>query len=99
MIEHVVMWKFADNAEGKTREENMAIVRERLFALPAIIPEIKSISVNFNCNPNEAWHICLESTFDTIEDLETYANHPDHKAVGAALRPNMAARSCVDYSF
>ncbi len=48
MIEHVVMWKFADTAEGKTREENMAIVRERLFALPAIIPEIKFMQIGYH---------------------------------------------------
>ena len=40
MIEHVVMWRFTDG-EGRTKEENCAYVKERLLALPAIIPEIK----------------------------------------------------------
>jgi hypothetical protein len=39
------MWRFADSAEGKTRAANMEIVRERLLALPAVIPEIKLMQV------------------------------------------------------
>ena len=99
MIKHIVLFQLKGELSPEQRQSVMDEFKKGIDALPAIIPEIKSISVNFNCNPNEAWHICLESTFDTIEDLETYANHPDHKAVGAALRPNMAARSCVDYNF
>ena len=41
MIQHVVMWKFADVAEGRTREENMEWVREHLTALIPIVPEIR----------------------------------------------------------
>ena len=42
MIRHVVMWKFKAEAEGKTREENMAIVRERLYALLPVLRNWRS---------------------------------------------------------
>ena len=41
MIRHVVMWKFKSEAEGKTKEENMTLVRDALYALVPIISEIK----------------------------------------------------------
>jgi hypothetical protein len=45
MIKHIVMWNFKNEGEGKTREENMAIVRDRLYALLPIIPEIKKMEI------------------------------------------------------
>ena len=29
MIRHVVMWRFADEAEGKTKQQNMEYIRDR----------------------------------------------------------------------
>ena len=43
MIRHVVMWRFKEFSEGKSKVENMEIVRERLYALMPIIHEIKRI--------------------------------------------------------
>ena len=45
MIQHVVMWKFAEEAEGLTKAENMAWVKEHLTALIPIIPEIKKMEI------------------------------------------------------
>lgn len=99
MIKHIVLFQLKPELTLEQRQEVMLNFKAGIDALPAIIPEIRSIEVNFNSNPAEAWHICLESTFDSLEALDAYANHPDHKAVGAALRPHMQARSCVDYQF
>ena len=33
MIKHIVMWKFKESAEGKSRAENMQIVKEQLLSL------------------------------------------------------------------
>ena len=43
MIRHIVMWKFKEEAEGKTKRENMLFVKDQLYALPALIPEIKKM--------------------------------------------------------
>ncbi|MBO5699046.1 MAG: Dabb family protein [Bacteroidaceae bacterium] len=97
MIKHIVLFQLKDELTQEQRAEVMNTFKAGIEQLPAVIIEIVDISVNFNCNEAEAWDICLESTFASMADLETYAQHPDHKAVGAALRPHMAARSCVDY--
>lgn len=43
MLYHNVMWKFCD-AEGKTLDENIEIVRAGLTALPEKISQIKNVS-------------------------------------------------------
>lgn len=43
MLYHNVMWKFCD-AEGKTLDENIEIVRAGLTALPEKISQIKSLT-------------------------------------------------------
>ncbi|MBQ8717480.1 MAG: Dabb family protein [Clostridia bacterium] len=66
MIEHVVMWKFKDG-EGRTREENMAYVRERLLALPAIIPEIKLMQLGSDVSRTEmSYDMMLVTRFDSL---------------------------------
>ena len=98
MIEHVVMWKFADTAEGKTREENMAIVRERLLALPAVIPEIKFMQIGRDVSRTDmSYDMMLVTRFESLEALHTYKVHPDHVAVGVFMRPLRTGRASVDF--
>ena len=46
MIRHVVMWTFKEEAEGRTAEENMLFVRDSLYDLLPVIPEIKKMEIN-----------------------------------------------------
>ena len=97
MIEHVVMWKFADNAEGKTREENMAIVRERLFALPAIIPEIKFMQIGRDVSRTEmSYDMMLVTRFESLDALHTYKVHPAHVEVASYVAKVKTARVVLD---
>lgn len=41
--------------------------------------------------------ICLESVFDTLDDVRAYSVHPAHRAVAGRLAPYIEVRSCVDY--
>ncbi len=45
MIRHIVMFKFMDNADGKTAMENAAEAKVRALALKEQISEIKKIEV------------------------------------------------------
>ncbi len=97
MIEHVVMWKFADKAEGKTRAENMAIVRESLLALPAVIPEIKFMQVGRDVSRTEmSYDMMLVTRFDSLETLHTYKVHPAHVAVASYVAKVTTARVVLD---
>ena len=98
MIKHIVLWKIADTADKK--DKAMAI-KKNLEALKDKISYIKEIHVGINFNETEsASDIVLESVFETVDDLNAYQNHPDHKAVGANyVRPNVSERRVVDYEF
>ena len=99
MIRHVVMFKFLPEADGRTKTENVAMTAERLRALPALIPEILHSEVYIgaegaaeaNCD------LLLISDFENLETLATYIGHPDHKAIGAFMRPLRESRAAVDY--
>lgn len=97
MIEHVVMWKFADTAEGKTREENMQIVRESLLALPAVIPEIKFMQIGRDVSRTEmSYDMMLVTRFESLDALHTYKVHPAHVEVASYVAKVKVARVVLD---
>ena len=97
MIEHVVMWKFAESAEGRSREENMRIVRERLLALPAVIGEIKFMQIGRDVSHTEmSYDMMLVTRFASLEDLHAYKVHPAHVAVAQYVAKVKTARVVLD---
>ena len=97
MIKHVVMWRFAKSAQGKSDAENMAIVRERLLALPAIIPEIKMMEVGRDCSRTEmSYDMMLVTEFDSLDSLHTYKVHEAHVAVAQYVAKVTTARVVLD---
>ena len=97
MIKHVVMWRFAKSAEGKSDAENMAIVRERLLALPAIIPEIKMMEVGRDVSRTDmSYDMMLVTEFDSLETLHTYKVHEAHVAVAQYVAKVTTARVVLD---
>ena len=97
MIKHVVMWKFVASAEGKSAAENMQIVRERLLALPAVIPEIMEMQVGRDVSRTEmSYDMMLVTTFASSETLHTYKVHPAHVAVAEYLAKTTSARVVLD---
>lgn len=99
MIKHIVMWEFQDIADGRTKAENMQIFKSGLEALVPIIPEIKSLEVGINEVESDAsYDIVLVSTFATMEDLKTYASHPEHLKVADFCAKVRVSRVVIDYT-
>ena len=97
MIEHVVMWKFAPEAEGRTKEQNMDWVKEHLLALPAIIPQIRKMEIGKDIGHTDmSYDMVLIMHFDSMDDMHTYKVHPDHQAVSAYVKKVRIARATVD---
>ncbi len=99
MIRHVVMFSFKEEAEGRTKEENVALTKAMLEALPQKIDLIRRSQVEIN-SPEASADNCdllLISDFDTMADLEAYKVHPDHVAVGVFMRPLRTGRASVDF--
>lgn len=98
MINHVVMWRLLDMAEGRSKQENSEIMKEKLLALENKIPQIKYIEVGLNINPTDAaYDIVLITHFHNEEDLNIYANHPEHVKVGEFIGKVRSERVVVDY--
>ena len=101
MIKHIVFFGLAENAEGKTKAENAAWIKTELENLKNLIPQIKAIEVGANSPkaPDVNFDIALYSEFDSMEDLDTYQMHPEHKRVAAYIAKVRTDRACVDYEF
>jgi len=98
MLKHIVMWKFKEEAEGKSREENCRYVKERLEALPAKISFIKKLEVGINGFESAmASDLVLITEFSSKEDLDLYAVHPEHVKVSDYVTKVRSERTVVDY--
>jgi len=75
-------------------------IKEKLEALKDKIDFLRMIRVDFNTNPTETWDFILTTELDSLEDVEKYANHPEHVAASKeVIGPVKADRACVDYEF
>lgn len=91
------MFRFSEDISPELRRAEALRFKTDIEALPAVIPCIRAISVGLNLNPDEEWDICLQSTFDNLDDVRTYSRHPAHVAVGSRLKTYVSGRACVDY--
>ena len=97
MVKHIVLFKLKDDAPADKKLEAMNGFKAAIEALPAKISVIRKVEVGLNINPGETWNIALYSEFDTLEDVKTYAVHPEHVAAGKLLAEVKESRACVDY--
>lgn len=97
MIKHVVMFRFRDDVSLETQKKAACDFKNSIERLPEVIPFIRTVFVGLNVNAAEPWHICLESQFDTLDDVKAYASHPAHKAVASELMKYVGERACVDF--
>lgn len=97
MIKHIVLFQLRQDISDETRRTVMDTFKREIEALPHSIPCIRQIHVGFNVNPAEKWDVCLESTFDSLQDLDIYAQHPLHKAAAGDFVPYVAGRACTDF--
>lgn len=94
MIVHIVMFKFKD----ENKDSNVKEVAKRLYDLIELVPTLKSIEVGINFTESDrAFDLSLYSTFDTKEDLQAYAVHPEHLKVVEFIKFVTAESKVVDY--
>ena len=98
MVRHIVMFRFAENADGKPKKENLIIAKDMLDKLLGVVPTLKAskVSINTGAAPTN-FDLVLESDFDSLESLDEYIVHPAHKAVGEFIKKVRIDRACVDY--
>ncbi|MFY9198683.1 MAG: Dabb family protein [Acutalibacteraceae bacterium] len=100
MVKHIVTWKFYDSAEGKTKEENIEIVKNDLLSLKGVISEIKHIELGKDISCTDAsYDLVLVTDFENNEDLESYRVHPEHQKIAKYVAKVTSYRGVIDYNF
>jgi hypothetical protein len=97
MIRHIVTWKLtAEDAETKaTAFDQLA---EGFGALPALIPEIKTLHLGRDLDETATnWDVALIVDFANTGDLDTYQVHPEHEKVKSLVRSLTGDRSAIDF--
>ena len=93
MIRHVVMWKFKD----ENKKNNMLHAREILYALKPVIPELRRMEIGFDVSGTDmSYDMMLLTEFDSVEDMKTYAAHPEHLKVSSFIRSVILQRVVLD---
>jgi hypothetical protein len=82
----------------QNKARNIAKVQDKLEQLEEKIDVLKSMEVGINFNESErAMDLSLYSTFETQEDLQAYAVHPEHLKVVELIKEVTLESKVVDY--
>ncbi len=99
MINHVVLFKLKDYPEVE-KQQIIDEMKSLLEGLNGKIEELKYLEVGVNYELNsKSYDLVLISHFTTIEDLDKYRVHPEHKKVLARFSELRLERAVVDYEF
>lgn len=98
MVKHIVLWKLKGTAHGKTKAENVLLIKEKLEALNGKIPGLikLEVGIDFLHSPDSA-DIALYSEFESKEALQIYQEHPLHKEVMPFVATAREMRISADY--
>ncbi|MDH5477029.1 MAG: Dabb family protein [Nitrospinota bacterium] len=94
MIRHIVFFKF----RPQTVERDKETLAGKLEALKDSISLIRKLQVGTDLGgkPN-SYDMALDATFDSMEDVEAYAVHPEHVKVLDTIARICEATAKVDY--
>lgn len=95
MIRHIVFWNLKDEAAGGTKEQNAAIIKERLEGLVGQIEGLRRLEVGRNLVAG-GYDLCLYSELDSLDSLAFYRNHPLHKEVQKFVHEVIESRVACD---
>ncbi|MDO5707565.1 MAG: Dabb family protein [Andreesenia angusta] len=98
MIKHIVMWNFKENANGKSKKENILEAKEKIEGLKNIIESIIDLELGVNIDGLTGnYDLVLYTEFKDEEGLEYYQKHPEHLPIVDYMREVVESRACVDY--
>lgn len=97
MVKHVVFWALKEEAQGRTKQENGLLMKQKLEALRGVVPQIGTLCVGINENGGE-YDVCLVSEFASMEDLKAYDTHPEHQKVREFVKSVVEKRAAVDFA-
>lgn len=99
MIKHIVLWKLHKDGTPQQRQETIDTFRQKTEYLKTIIPEIQEATVASNINEGDVFHVCIDSVFRSVDELNTYINHPEHLKVREFMNNVSYDKAVFDYEF
>lgn len=93
VLRHVVFFDFNEQAADSIPEE----VGRIMSNLPETIDSIQDLEWGANINKGGEYTHCLLLTFKSVEGLEKYNDHPDHKEVARQYGKYVEKVAEVDY--
>ena len=99
MIKHIVWWTLQDTAENASAMENGLKIKQMGENLMGQIDELKSIelSVKIQETSTVPVGVVLQTTHNSMEDLKTYNEHPEHQKLVTFIKKVVASRNALDY--
>jgi quinol monooxygenase YgiN len=98
MVRHIVLWRLKDSANGCSKAENAAAIKQRLENLNGKIPGLLKLEVGYDFSRgSDSSDMVLYSEFENRAALEIYQNHPLHEAVKPLVTAARAERRVVDF--
>lgn len=100
MLKHIVFWRFANEACGHTKQENMDIVAKGLMGLVGVVPSLISAEVGQDVlHSDMSYDMCLTCVFNDLEGMLAYKDHPEHVKVAGYIAQVKTERAVIDYEF
>lgn len=97
MVRHIVLWNFVEGLSDAEKAEAGEKMKALLEPIQELIPGAVEIQVVPNQLASSNRDIALISTFETVEALSTYQNHPAHVEAGKYVGSVTCNRACMDY--
>ncbi|MEM7802631.1 MAG: Dabb family protein [Chloroflexota bacterium] len=95
-LRHIVLFSFKAEASGEQVDEIVG----KFLALEGSIDVVRGFEWGLNVSPedlHQGLSHCFTITFDSLEDLDIYQNHPAHLAFVADLQAILDKVLVVDY--
>ena len=98
MVKHIILWQLKEEFNKAEKENIKKGIKEGLEGLLGKIDGLCEIKVYTDGLESSNADLMLDSTFESVEALKSYAVHPDHVDVAnTKVRPFTAHRSCLDF--
>lgn len=99
MIRHIVMFRFLEEAMGRSRRDNAVLAKKKLENLAGVVPSVLKMEVHLNdedAQPSN-YDLVLITEHEDLEGLRLYASHPEHENVSEFIGRVKESRACVDF--
>lgn len=98
MIRHLVLMKVCRDGSEEERRKTVTEIRRSAEQLPSNIPQVKDFSIGVNVREG-GFHICMDSSFDSMEALHEYLIHPAHQKTAAYINTVSYELTVFDYEY